>query len=102
MAFVGSELFGHCNYFQVFAIPHENGRLDGSNKNKTVFSVIDVYIGSDIEDKESTVFAAVNIELLFLDGIYFFDLERVSFIQEPVVVRVVFLSWCFGLQNEVA
>lgn len=73
---------------QVAAASGENATLTGRRKDKAVLTVIDVDVGSDIEDKVSTVFTSIDIKLLTFDGIDGLDLELVLLLFEEIVLRI--------------
>ena len=64
---VYSKLSSHGHNIHVGAAPHKNRALTGSYKYGAVSAVIDVQIGSDIENEVLTIMAVIDIVLLFLD-----------------------------------
>lgn len=102
VALVSSKLFSNCNNFKVFTISDKDSWLDRPNENEAVFSVIDIDVCCDIEDEVGTVFAVVDVILLFFDRIDFFNFERVSLIDKPIIVRVVFLFRSLRFQDKIA
>lgn len=51
MTFIGSELLCNCHHRYVFTVSHEDSGLARSHEDEAVLGVIDIKIGSDIEDK---------------------------------------------------
>ncbi len=94
-----SKLLTGCNYVHFFTVSYENCALTWRYKNETILCVIDVDVCCDIENKEKTVFAAVDIKLLFLYGVYLFDSKLTFLVEESVVVGIVFLFNLFGGEN---
>lgn len=96
MALIGPKLLGGCNQNHSFAVPYEDGTLTGCNKNGAILAVIDVEIGSDVEDEKLAILAIFNVVLLLLNRVYRFDLEGRGLLDEAVIIRVVFLLDCLG------
>jgi hypothetical protein len=99
MALIGPELFGGSNQYHSLAIPDENGALARRYEDRASFTVIDVEIGGDVEDEEVAIFAVVDVVLLLLNRVDFLHLEGTTLVDEAVVVGVVLLLHCLGLQH---
>ena len=64
VAVVDSELTSDSHNNHIFATPHEDAAFHGSGEDEAVFTVIDIDIGSHIEDEVETILAPIDIELL--------------------------------------
>jgi hypothetical protein len=99
MALIGPKLPRYSDYGQLFAVSDKNGAFAGCDKDSAILAVVDVNIGSNIENKITAIFAVVDVVLLLLDGVDFLDLKGICLILEAVVVRIVLFLYCFWLQN---
>lgn len=99
VALVGSKLLGGSNNGQSFAVPNEDCALARSDEDSAVFRVIDVEVGSDIEDEVLAILAIIYIVLLLFDGVDLFYLEAIGLVFISIIVRVVFLLHCLRLQD---
>jgi hypothetical protein len=70
-----SELLCGSDNQHPLAIPNKDGALAGCHKYSTILAVIDVKVGSYIEDEELTVLAIINVELLLFYRINFLYLK---------------------------
>lgn len=96
MTLIGPKLLGGCNQNHSFAVPYEDGTLAGCDEDSAILAVIDVEIGSDVEDEKLAIFAVFNVVLLLLDRVYRFDLEGRCLLDEAVIIRIVFLLHRLG------
>ena len=96
MALIGPKLLGSCNQDHLLPVPNEDGALTRRDKDAAILAVIDVEVGSDIEDEETAILAIFNVVLLLLDRVYNLDLEGGGLLDEAVIIRVVFLLHSFG------
>lgn len=96
MALIGPKLLGGCNQDHSFAVPNKDGALARRDKDGAILAVIDVEVGSDIEDEETAILAIFNVVLLLLNRVYNLDLEGGGLLDEAVIIRVVFLLHSFG------
>lgn len=100
MAFVSSKLFGDCHHGYVLAIPDEDSWLAWCHEDEAVLWIINVKVGSDIEDEVYAIFAIVDIKLLLFYWIYFLYLESRALIFKTVIIWVILLARCFRLQDK--
>ena len=82
-------------------IPSKNTALTWCCKNKTIFTIINVKIGNDIEDKICSFFAIINIELLSFYRIYRFYPELILLVFEVIVLWVEDFLFYFWWQDVV-
>lgn len=99
MQFIGSELFSGCYNNQIFAVPDKNSTLAWGNEDEAVLSIIDVQVGSDIEDEIKTVFAVIDIELLLFDWVDLLHFKGLSLVDEAIIVGVYFFLYCFRFED---
>lgn len=92
-------MFCSCDEGDIFAISDEDGRLARGDKDGAVVAIVDVEIGGDIEDEEAAIRAAVDVVLLFLDGIDGLHLELPVFFEVSIVVGIVLLFYGFRLED---
>ena len=67
MALICSKLTSDSNNSEFLAIPDKNSALARRQKDKAVLAVVNIHIGSDIENKVKGIFAIVDIVLLLFD-----------------------------------
>ena len=96
MALIGPKLLGGCNQDHPLAVSNEDGALARRDKDGAILAVIDVEVGSDVEDEETAILAIFNVVLLLLNRVYNLDLEGGGLLDEAVIIRVVFLLHSFG------
>lgn len=88
MALKCSELASDRNNDQILTIPDKDSALTWCNIHKTVLSIIDVEIGSNIKHKKLAVFTVLNIELLLIESIDLLHLERPILIDKPIIIQI--------------
>ena len=100
MALISSKLSSGCHNDHVLTISYEYGTFTGSHKNKTVFGVIDVKVGCDVENEKIAVFTLIDVVLLLFDGIYLFNFEGTFLVHKLIIIWVIFFLYrLFWLQN---
>jgi len=95
VTFICSELFSCSHDGKIFTVSNKYCALTRSNVYLTIIGVIDVHVGSNIEDKEFRLFAIVNIVLLAFNRIYFLHFKLMSLVFESVVIGIVLFSYGF-------
>jgi hypothetical protein len=70
-----SELLCGSDNHHPFAIPNKDGALAGCHKYSAILAVVDVQVGSYVEDKELRVLTIINVELLLFYRINFLYLK---------------------------
>lgn len=88
MTVISPELSNNANQHNPLTTPHKNTTLTRRSKDETVLTVINVYIGCDIEDKVGPIFTAIDIELLAFNRVKRFYSELGLFGFEEVVFGV--------------
>jgi len=99
MTFICSELFCSSYHYKIVTVSNKYCALTRCNINFTVLCVINVDIGSYVKDKILTVITGIDIVLLTLYWIDFFNFKLVCLIFKLVVIRIVFLFYSLWLEN---
>ena len=89
-----SKLTSNSSNSHSFTISYEDSALAWSYEKETIFTVINIDIGCDIEDKICTSFAVIDIILLLLDRIYLFNFKSIILIFKAIIIRIIFL-FCY-------
>ncbi len=99
MTLVCPKLFSGGYNGEILAVSHKNGALTWRDVYLAVIGVVNVHVGSHVEDKVLWVFAVLYVVLLALNRVYLFHLELALLVLESVVVRVVLLFDSLWFQN---
>jgi hypothetical protein len=91
-AISNSKLFTGWYNIHIFTIPQKNTTLARCTKYKTILTIINVYIGSDVENVKNTIFTVIYIELLLFNWIDIFNSERICKIDKSIIVWIVLFS----------
>lgn len=91
-----SELTSDGNNNHILAIPNKDSAFTWRNIHKTILSIINVEIGSNIKHKKLTVLTVLNIELLLIQSIDLLHLERTILVDKSIIIQInlfLYLGW---------
>lgn len=98
MTLICSKLFC-CSYNgKIFTVSNEYCALTWSDINLTIICVINVNIGSNIEDKILRLFTIINVVLLTFYWINLFYSKLIGLIFKTIIVRIVLFLYCSWFQ----